>query len=163
VSSKQETTPQTAAATLVLYLLYEALRFHSTAVGVQRSLTFLAWPFRPLQFPFLIQIHKMFRFVTTLVLLWISAFASAQDTANTTETPEVVWGGCLDPFTGNSKVTIGEPTAICLVFANNENWFNKTVDYTRLTFLPTADEYSRFIVPACKSTCSFLYFTPFSL
>lgn len=43
-------------------------------------------------------------------------------------------------------MTIGQPTTICLVLANDGDWSSKT-DYMRLNFQPIADEYSRFHVP----------------
>jgi len=43
-------------------------------------------------------------------------------------------------------VTIGQPTTVCLVLANDGDWSTE-VDYMRLNFQPIADEYSRFLVP----------------
>jgi len=56
------------------------------------------------------------------------------------------WGGCVDPVKGYQPVTIGEPTTICLVLASDGDW-STAVDYMRLNFSPTADDYSRFRVP----------------
>ncbi len=56
------------------------------------------------------------------------------------------WGGCVDPAKGYQPVTIGEPTTICLVLASDGDW-STAVDYMRLNFSPTADDYSRFRVP----------------
>ena len=56
------------------------------------------------------------------------------------------WSGCVDPVQGYKPVTIGESTTLCLVLANEGDW-STAVEYMRLNFQPTADEYSRFVVP----------------
>mmetsp|Transcript_7392 Transcript_7392/g.21514 ORF Transcript_7392/g.21514 Transcript_7392/m.21514 type:complete len:316 (+) Transcript_7392:289-1236(+) len=109
------------------------------------------------------------RFVAALVL-WLSPFlvlpvlseqqnpavvSTTDITATTTATgtataataaPTSGWSGCVDPTNGYQKVTIGQPTPICLVLANNADWTTE-MTYLRLNFRPKADEYSRFHVP----------------
>ena len=90
-----------------------------------------------------------------LALFAVASFTNAQDTPapavpdQPTPAPAPTWGGCSD---GNLKplVQIGEKTTICLTLSNSLNWDSQTVDYVRLSFQPIADEFSRFIVPACK-------------
>jgi len=53
---------------------------------------------------------------------------------------------CVDPVNGFELVTIGQPTTICLVLANDEDWSTQ-MKYMRLNFSPIADTYSRFHVP----------------
>ena len=68
-----------------------------------------------------------------------------------TASPTVVgWGGCVDENNPNAKVTIGQPTTICLVVADGVDW-SVSRTYLRLTFHLKADQYSRFHVPNCKS------------
>ena len=67
----------------------------------------------------------------------------------TTQTTTDGWGGCVDPETGSSTVTIGEKTTICLVVADGVDWQAERT-YMRLHFQPIADQYSRFVVPQCK-------------
>jgi len=57
-----------------------------------------------------------------------------------------VWAGCVDPVKGYELVTIGQPTTICLILANNGDWSTE-MDYMRINFQPIADDYSRFHVP----------------
>jgi len=56
------------------------------------------------------------------------------------------WTGCVDPLKEYESVTIGKPTTICFVLANNGDWSTE-MDYMRLNFQPIADDYSRFHVP----------------
>ena len=75
-------------------------------------------------------------------------------TASPTGTP---WEGCVNPTNPDQKVTIGDPTYLCLILADDVNW-NNQVNYLRLTFSPIADEYSRFVVPATyRDTRSILF------
>lgn len=95
-----------------------------------------------------------------LVLLLLSPFAVLSEDAaaagsvtaapvaesTTTSAPASGWSGCVDPDTGYALVTIGQPTTVCLVLANDGDWTTK-MTYMRLNFQPTADDYSRFHVP----------------
>ena len=84
--------------------------------------------------------------VSSLLLLCLSAIASAQETSTVAPTPAPAqWAGCFDETT---RIKIGEPMFLCLHVANGINWADG-VDYVRLTFSPNADEYSRFHVPNC--------------
>jgi len=60
--------------------------------------------------------------------------------------PANTWTGCVDPMKGYQPVTIGKPTTICLVLANDGDWSTE-IEYMRLNFQPIADVYSRFHVP----------------
>lgn len=66
-----------------------------------------------------------------------------------TSAPKPTWSGCTDSSLP-PLVTIGEKTTICLILANNLKWDDNNVRYLRMSFQPVADEFSRFIVPACK-------------
>lgn len=65
----------------------------------------------------------------------------------------VAWQGCNDPNAVDGdpikKVTIGDTTTVCLQLGNGVNWAGG-VDYIRMAFQPTADEYTRFFVPKCR-------------
>jgi len=87
--------------------------------------------------------------------LWLLPFVMAEDLPAPPPAPPPggapppavpTWSGCVDPQLGAQPVTIGKPTTVCLVLANNGDW-STAVDYLRLNFQPTADEYSRFRVP----------------
>jgi len=82
-------------------------------------------------------------FVSLLLSLGTVPVASQQDNNNNTSP---VWTGCVDPVKGYELVTIGQPTTICLVLANNGDW-SIEMDYVRINFQPIADYYSRFHVP----------------
>lgn len=82
-------------------------------------------------------------FVSLLSSLGTVPVASQQDNNNNTSP---VWTGCVDPVKGYELVTIGQPTTICLVLANNGDWSTE-MDYVRINFQPIADYYSRFHVP----------------
>lgn len=71
------------------------------------------------------------------------------------EAADETWGGCEDPVNGQKLVTVGKKTTICLSISDGTNW-TETRNYMRLNFQPLADEYSRFVVPKCRS--SPLYF-----
>lgn len=53
--------------------------------------------------------------------------------------------------TGKTDVTIGEPTAVCLV-VNGLEWQTGVagVYYSQVLILPDADEFSRFSVKGCE-------------
>lgn len=93
-----------------------------------------------------------FSFQALLVLLlspFVAIPVASQDvstTADASVTSETTWTGCVDPENGYEPVTIGQPTTVCLVLANDGDWSSETT-YMRLNFKPTADEYSRFHVP----------------
>lgn len=93
-------------------------------------------------------------FLASLVaLLGFASWAHGQEPsmAPSASPPTLpAWSGCYDANLG-PLVIIGQPTTICLVLSNNLNWNGQPVDYLRLSFQPNADEFSRFIVPACKS------------
>ena len=87
-----------------------------------------------------------------LALFGAAISTNAQDptpSPGPTPAPPPTWGGCSDANL-NPLVVIGEKTTICLVLSNELNWDGQGVDYVRLSFQPIADEFSRFIVPACK-------------
>ena len=79
----------------------------------------------------------MFRLRFFLALL-LPCLSQAQD-----------WKGCVDRLNPQALVTIGEKTTICLVLTNAADWTETVTSYTRLSFQPVADEYSRFHVPNC--------------
>ena len=77
----------------------------------------------------------------------IASVAVAQDTPGfALGDDEDVWGGCVDYNRPDALVTIGEPSAVCLVIGDGADWSTRRT-YMRLHFLPKADEYSRFHVP----------------
>jgi len=53
------------------------------------------------------------------------------------------WSGCIDPKTKNpdEKIKKGDKTTVCIVISS-DNWTKKGMVYSRVTFRPTADEYS---------------------
>uniref|UniRef100_A0A7S4AKE4 Spondin domain-containing protein n=1 Tax=Pseudo-nitzschia australis TaxID=44445 RepID=A0A7S4AKE4_9STRA len=75
-----------------------------------------------------------------------TASSVASDAATETPSAVVGFGGCIDPVKGYEPVTIGKPTPVCLVLANNGDWSTE-MTYMRLNFKPLADAYSRFHVP----------------
>jgi len=77
----------------------------------------------------------MFRLRFFLALL-LPCLSQAQD-----------WKGCVDRLNPQALVTIGQKTTICLVLTNAADWTKTVTSYTRLSFQPVADEYSRFHVP----------------
>ena len=109
---------------------------------------------------------RMFsRLISNLLLLSLITSVRGQTNetdanAETTPTPSPTgtpWEGCVNPTNPDQKVTIGDPTYLCLILADDVNW-NNQVNYLRLTFSPIADEYSRFVVPATyRDTRSILF------
>jgi hypothetical protein len=92
-----------------------------------------------------------------LILAWLCTSTLAQEPTaapSSSQAPTIPeWNGCINPNdVGNldQKVIAGEMTWICLVLSNSANWNEQNVQYIRLTFQPTADEFSRFFVPVCK-------------
>ena len=57
--------------------------------------------------------------------------------------------GCVDPSDPTALVPIGEPTTVCLQIGNSLDW-SSGVQYTRVSFQPEADKYTRFHLPNCK-------------
>ena len=108
----------------------------------------------------MIQYAKAFRSLSLLLALFVCCVNGQTDgggdattttpvTTAPTGSPTDEWGGCVDPITRNSIVTIGQQTTICLVIADGVDWQAERT-YMRLHFQPIADQYSRFIVPQCK-------------
>jgi hypothetical protein len=71
------------------------------------------------------------------------------------------WTGCIDPDNLDSPdlVKIGERHTICITVGPGGSWAGikgsdgtyAGVEYMRYTWRPTADQYSRFHIPNCKS------------
>lgn len=56
--------------------------------------------------------------------------------------------------TGQTAVTIGEPTAVCIV-VNNLVWeVNGTSKYSQVLITPDADDFSRFSISGCEYQCT---------
>ena len=96
------------------------------------------------------------RILSPLSYFWLflaPLVISAQDnttTANTTETT-TDWLGCVDPSRPNAKIEIGKKTIVCLLIGNSKDW-SDGVSYTRVSFQPEADQYSRLHIPNCKTS-----------
>ena len=73
----------------------------------------------------------------SLLLLGLVTFSKQQYT------------GCVDPSDPTALVTIGEKTTVCLQIGNSLDW-SSGVQYTRVSFQPEADKYTRFHLPNCK-------------
>ena len=86
-----------------------------------------------------------------LLVAVVKAQATETTVQPTTLAPTATgWTGCVDPINGPQLVTIGQKTTVCLVLANSVDWSTE-MQYMRLNFQPTADEYSRFLVPQSYS------------
>jgi hypothetical protein len=85
---------------------------------------------------------------------FVLALASAAPTAAPTPGQSVAgpWLGCVDPSessnNNNNKIEIGKSTFVCLLIANAVDWAGG-VEYTRVSFRPMADQYSRLHIPNC--------------
>jgi len=84
--------------------------------------------------------------VTTATSAPVTAAAAAS--SSTSAPTAQPWGGCINQKDPSTVVKIGAPTIVCLQIGNNTNWADG-VSYIRLSFTPTADEYSRYYVPNC--------------
>ena len=62
------------------------------------------------------------------------------------------WDGCYDFATSNpnAKLQRNKATQVCFATGPGGDW-GLSVQYQRYSFQPTADEYSKFTVPGCKS------------
>ena len=74
----------------------------------------------------------------TLVISFLAAVAHAQTSGT--------WSGCIGE---EALVSIGNPTRVCLQVGNSVDWGTDEIRYTRASFEPPADEYSRFHIPNC--------------
>lgn len=117
--------------------------------------------------------HFVKRLLPLLLLVACQAQEPTDPPGNETEAPTgAPWNGCVDPNdpSAPAPVTIGEKTFICLVLTGSADWgVAAPKEYLRLTFSPTADQYSRFHVPNCTyllvgcsvlRTGTFLSFSP---
>jgi hypothetical protein len=64
------------------------------------------------------------------------------------------WQGCIQQkdleSRNDGKVRRGSNTAVCLTIAKDaDDWADPT-DYSRYSFAPKADDYSRFVVDGCE-------------
>lgn len=64
--------------------------------------------------------------------------------------PAQVWQGCVDPEKPKNKIRVAQKTRVCFSISNTTNW-SAGVAYTRASFEPQADVYSRFHIPNCTS------------
>jgi len=78
--------------------------------------------------------------------------SSKKPTIRPTRHPK--WGGCVAegiPFSIQKNVE----TLVCITLGPLGNW-NQGANVTRYTFIPIADDYSKFTIPGCTYTISSL-------
>jgi hypothetical protein len=79
----------------------------------------------------------------------------AQPTTTATTT---AWSGCINPklTTKQNWIRAQQPTRVFLSIANTTNW-SAGAAYTRASFEPLADVYSRFHIPNCTFSYLLIY------
>lgn len=81
--------------------------------------------------------------------LWLFAtvtLAQEAPTGSPTALPPGDYDGCYGADGG--KIAIGSETKICLMVGAGTNWA-AGIPYTRLSFQPQADQYSRLFIAGC--------------
>jgi hypothetical protein len=84
--------------------------------------------------------------IPLLLLLQLPMIEAQQPTTTTT----TAWSGCINPklTTKQNWIRSQQPTRVCISIANTTNW-SAGAAYTRASFEPLADVYSRFHIPNC--------------